>query len=186
MKTVFIAVLSLGALLCAGLAMRELMPEPRQPSQAVDVIDLGTIPPGRQVIEGRLTLNNDRDEPLEITGLDAGCGCMTGWEGDAVIPARGSSTYTLHFDRSMLPAGDVRRQVMVRTKNGVAGLPATTFRMNIPLPTDEPRFIVWPSVIDIGRTCAADNVGIDQIIHAFVPYALSRDKTPPAAFTLPD
>lgn len=179
MKATILAVLSLGALLCVGLAMSDFMADPRRAQQAEQIIDLGTIPPGRQVIEGQLTLTNDRDAPLEISGLDAGCGCLAGWEGDAVIPARGSSTYTLRFDRSMLPAGDVSRQVIVRTNVPDADLPVTTFRMNIPRPTDEPRFIVWPSVIDIGRTYADGTGGIDQIIHAFVPYALAHDKTHP-------
>ncbi len=188
MKVLLIAVLSSGALLCAGLAARDYMAEPPRLLRLQDVIDLGTIPPGRQIIEGRLTLTNDRNEPLEITGLDAGCGCMTGWDGDAVIPAHGSSTYTLRFDRNMLPAGDVSRQVMVRTNKDATDLPLTTFRMNIPRPTEEPRLMVWPSVIDIGRTRAADNMtGIDQIIQAFVPFALSQEKTRPRiTLALPD
>lgn len=176
MKAALTIVFSAGALLCAGLAVRDFIPEPGPPLLAEDVIDLGTVPPGRQVIEGRLTLTNDRDEPVEITGLDAGCGCMTGWEGDAVIPAGGSSTYTLRFDRSMLPSGDVNRRVMVRTKYGEADFPATTFRMNIPLPTEEPRLVVWPSVIDVGRT-HVESAGIDQVLHAFVPYAFLHDKS---------
>jgi len=65
MKAVLFAALSLGALFCVGLVVSDITIDPRQGQtlQAEDVIDLGTIPPGRQVIKGQLTLTNDRDEP---------------------------------------------------------------------------------------------------------------------------
>jgi protein-disulfide isomerase len=76
-------------------------------------IELGTISGDTTKISGSIVVENVGDDTLRIMDLDGPCNCFTGYHGDEIVEPGGMGVIQALFDKSKLPAGEVRRMVRV-------------------------------------------------------------------------
>ncbi len=94
-------------------------------------IDLGDISLETDIIEGSILFINTGDEPLRVTKVDGPCACFAGYSGDKILQPEQGGEILVKFTKSKIPAGKVKRMVMVRTNDPVNKAVEVNFHFNV-------------------------------------------------------
>ena len=105
-----------------GVSAEENTPNVKSGSGAVievveTEIDLGIIQQEQNEIIGEIFFLNSGDKPLLIRKVTGPCACFAGYSGDKFLQPEDGGVLEVKFDKSKIPAGDVKRLAVIETND---------------------------------------------------------------------
>ena len=105
-----------------GVAAEENTPNVESGSSAVievveTEIDLGIIQQEQNEIVGEILFFNSGNGPLLIRKVTGPCACFAGYSGDKLLQPEEGGVLEVKFNKSKIPAGDVKRLAVIETND---------------------------------------------------------------------
>jgi len=79
--------------------------------------DLGVIGADQSEVVGEIFFFNNGDKPLVVNKVTGPCNCFKGYTGDKLLQPSEGGVLEVKFDKSKIPAGDVKRQAIIETND---------------------------------------------------------------------
>ncbi|MBC7784231.1 MAG: DUF1573 domain-containing protein [Burkholderiales bacterium] len=132
-------------------------------------LELGEIPVTTKVIVAEIPLRNAGSMPLTLSDIKSACGCVERIEGISELAPGECGVIKVHFRKSMLPQGDVMRQVYFTT-NDPRNLSVTIpVRMKIKAEPGADEIRLFPREVAYGRMSAAAVIQRAETIKLVIP-----------------
>jgi protein-disulfide isomerase len=138
-------------------------------------IDLGDISPETDIIEGSILFINTGDEPLRVNKVDGPCACFAGYSGDKILQPEQGGEIQVKFDKSKIPAGQVKRMVRVKTNDPVNEAVEVYFHFNVQRdPIEEELRVIRQEMSNLNKELKAVRADLKKVLNEL--NAATKDK----------